>query len=406
MKEKFKNKYIAWGTTAFCVLAAMLLLYFLIAKWRFLLLIFKKILSIFAPFIYGFVIAYLLNPAVNFFDQKIYSQILPNVKKNKPKIIRILALATATIIFISILVASFFLLIPSIIRSIDTLVTNFGTYLNDSKEFVLSFVETDSMKELIDSAYKSIYSSSVKWLNADNLEGVFFAIRDGIVSTFVFLYNIVIGYIISIYILFDKEKFKAQIKKLLFSLLSKEKVEIILENTRYTDRVFADFFSAKLIDSAIVGIICFIFMVLFNWPYPLIVAVIVGVTNIIPYFGPFIGAIPSAALILLVKPVACIPFLIFIFILQQFDGNILGPKILGSKTGLSSFWVLFSILVFNKIFGIIGMIIGVPIFSIVYSFVNNILKRRLKEKKLPQDSKDYERIIGFNKKTGKPIYQK
>ena len=141
-------------------------------------------------------------------------------------------------------------------------------------------------------------------------------------------------------------------------------------------------------------------------PYPLIIAVIVGVTNIIPYFGPFIGAIPSALLVLLVDPGKCIWFLVFIFILQQFDGNILGPKILGSKTGLSSFWVLFSLLIFGGLFGMVGMILGVPLFSILYSFLNGVVKRRLKMKKLPQDSKDYEKLLYISEKTGKPVYEK
>ena len=204
----------------------------------------------------------------------------------------------------------------------------------------------------------------------------------------------------------DKEKFKAQSKKLLYTFFSNDRVNIILENTRYTDKVFGGFFAGKLVDSLIIGILCVIFMILFKMPYPLIIAVIVGITNIIPYFGPFIGAIPSALLVLLVDPSKCIGFLIFIFVLQQFDGNILGPKILGSKTGLSSFWVLFSLLIFGGLFGMVGMILGVPLFSILYSFLNGVIKRRLKSKKLPQDSKDYEKLLYISEKTGKPVYEK
>ena len=406
MKEKFKNKYIAWGTTAFCVLAAMLVLYFLISKWRFLVMILKKIVNILMPFIFGLVIAYLLNPAVNFFDNKIFSKLFPKTNKKNKKTIRILSLATATIIFIGILVASICLLLPGIVRSIDMLINNINVYLNDSKQFVTSFVESESVKQAITAGYNSLSKNVEKWLTAESIENIIVMVRDGIFTTLKFIYNLVIGYIISIYILFDKEKFKAQAKKILYSFLSKEHANLVIENIRYTDRVFADFFSAKIIDSAIVGIICFIFMFVFRMPYPLMVSVIIGVTNVIPYFGPFIGAIPAAALILLVDPVSCIPFLIFIFVLQQFDGSILGPKILGSKTGLSSFWVLFSLLIFGGLFGVIGMIIGVPIFSIVYTSINNLLKKRLEERKLPLDSKDYENVIGFNKKTGKPIYNK
>ena len=183
-------------------------------------------------------------------------------------------------------------------------------------------------------------------------------------------------------------------------------MNIILENTRYTDKVFGGFFAGKLLDSLIIGIICFLCMLAMRMPYSLIVSVIVGVTNIIPYFGPFIGAIPSAFLIFLVSPGKSLLFIIFIFVLQQIDGNIIGPKILGSKTGLSSFWVLFSLLIFGGLFGMVGMILGVPLFSILYSFINGVLKRRLKEKKLPEDSKDYEKLLYIDEKSGKLVYEK
>ena len=229
---------------------------------------------------------------------------------------------------------------------------------------------------------------------------------NSIFGTLKFLYNLIIGYIIAIYILVDKEKFKAQSKKLLYTLFDYDRINIILENTRYTDKVFGGFFAGKLLDSLIIGIICFICMIIMGMPYSLIVSVIVGVTNIIPYFGPFIGAIPSAFLIFLVDPGKCLMFIVFIFVLQQIDGNIIGPNIFGSKTGLSSFWVLFSLLIFGGLFGMVGMLLGVPLFSILYSFINGVLKRRLKEKKLPEDSKDYEKLLYIDEKTGKLIYEK
>ncbi len=275
------------------------------------------------------------------------------------------------------------------IKSIETLAGNINTYLNDSKNFILSISSNNKYHELVESFYSNTSSTVAGWFSADNLEHLFLIVREGVFSTLKIIYNLVIGFVIAIYVLFDKEKFKGQIKKVLYALFKEEKVQSILENTKNTDRVFTDFFNAKLIDSLIVGIICFIGMIIFKMPYATMISVIVGVTNIIPYFGPYIGAIPSALIILLVDPGKCLWFLLFVFVLQLFDGNILGPKILGSKTGLSSFWVLFSLLVFGSLFGVIGMIIGVPIFSIIYSYINNRLKVRLKAKDLPLDSKDY-----------------
>jgi predicted PurR-regulated permease PerM len=287
------------------------------------------------------------------------------------------------------------------VESINNLGGNINIYLNDSKTFILSISDSNKYKELVESFYSNISSTVVGWFSTDNLEHLFLIVREGVFTTLKTIYNLVIGFVISIYILFDKEKFKGQIKKMLYALFDEDKVNRILENTNNADRVFSNFFSAKLLDSLIVGIICFVGMIIFKMPYATMISVIVGVTNIIPYFGPYIGAIPSALIILLVDPSKCLWFLLFIFILQQFDGNVLGPKILGDKTGLSSFWVLFSLLVFGSLFGVVGMIIGVPIFSILYSYINNVLKDRLKEKKMPINSSDYIEVKKVKKRTRK-----
>ena len=400
MKERFENKYIYWGLTIFCVLATLVLLFFLIYRWDLVFDFFKTLLTVFMPFIYGLVIAYILNPIVLFFDNKVYSKLFSK-SKNKKKKIRILSLVTASVIFIGCIVAAFSLLIPNIIKSIEMLASNITIYLRDSKAFILSLFEGERFKSIVSSIYSNMSSTIENWFSADNLEGLFLIVKDGFFETVKVIYNLIIGFIVSIYILNDKEKFKAQCKKLLYALFNEETVNSILENTKATDKIFADFFSAKLIDSLIVGIICFVGMIIFGMPYALMISVIIGATNIIPYFGPFIGAIPSALIILLVDPSKCFWFLLFIFVLQQFDGNILGPKILGNKTGLSSFWVLFSLLVFGKLFGVVGMIIGVPIFSIIYSYVNNQLKRKLSNKDLPINSSDYEDIKKIKKKNGK-----
>lgn len=409
MKDKIQNKYIAWGLTMFSVCAALILLFFAIYRWNYIFSFIKTIFSILMPFIYGFAIAYLMNPVVKFFEDKVYDSLILKIMKKKVhnKVPRILSLVTSTLIFLGLLITCISFLFPEILKSLQMLVTNMNIYLNNTKEmFIHLFGGSEEIREFINENYGRFSDFLTTWLNNGVFNDAMTILSNGIFGTLKIIYNFVIGYVISIYVLFDKEKFKAQVKKLLYTFFDNERVNIIIENTIYTDKIFGNFFNGKLIDSLIIGVICFIFMVIFKMPYALIVSVIVGVTNIIPYFGPFIGAIPCAFLILLVDPGACIVFLIFITILQQIDGNIIGPKILGGRIGLSSFWVLFSLLIFGGLFGFVGMLVGVPIFSIIYSFVNGLIKKKLKEKKLPVNSKDYEKLISINEKTGKPVYMK
>ena len=411
MKEKFENKYIAWGVTLFSVFSALILLFFAIYRWDYIFGFIQTLFTIMMPFIYGVAIAYIMNPIVKFFENKLFNKLLKKIKnkkkKDRKKLLRVLSLCTSTIIFFGLLITSVSFLIPELLKSVEMLILNINTYLTNSKELLIDlFGGSSAIKDFINENYGEFSEFMNKSFNEGIFDNMMETLGNSIFGTLKFLYNLIIGYIIAIYILVDKEKFKAQSKKLLYTLFDYDRINIILENTRYTDKVFGGFFAGKLLDSLIIGIICFICMIIMGMPYSLIVSVIVGVTNIIPYFGPFIGAIPSAFLIFLVDPGKCLMFIIFIFILQQIDGNIIGPKILGSKTGLSSFWVLFSLLIFGGLFGMVGMLLGVPLFSILYSFINGVLKRRLKEKKLPENSKDYEKLLYIDEKTGELIYEK
>ena len=395
MKEKIKNNnYLMWGLTIFCVLCALLVLFFAIYRWYYIRNFIVAILNIFMPFIYGLVIAYLLNLCIVWFEKKVYNKLADKIVKggNKRKFARTMSLFTTTVIFVGFIVLLFSFFIPELISSLQMFVTNVTEYVNNTKEILIHvFGGSDSIREFINDNYSKVSDTFIGWVNDGMLNDLISSLGNGIFKTFKLIYNFIIGYIIAVYILIDKERFKGQIRKLLYSLFDDDKINVILDNVSYTDKIFMGFFSAKLIDSLIIGLICFAGMLLFRMPYALIIAVIVGVTNIIPYFGPFIGAVPSALLILLVAPQKCIPFIIFVFVLQQFDGNILGPKLMGNKTGLSSFWVLFSLLIFGGMFGVIGMIIGVPIFSIIYNFVGRIIKDRLKSKNLSIETEDYEK---------------
>ena len=203
------------------------------------------------------------------------------------------------------------------------------------------------------------------------------------------IWNIILGIIISVYLLMDKEKFFALGKKVVTSLLNEKHTTIVLDLANRTNLTFGRFIGGKIVDSAIIGVLTFIILAIFKMPYVLLISVIIGVTNIIPFFGPFIGAIPSAIIILFVSPIQALWFLVIILVIQQVDGNIIGPKILGDSIGISAFWILFSILVAGKLFGLVGMIIGVPMFALIYSVIKDIIEARLRYKGLPTETEKY-----------------
>lgn len=412
MKQKIdNNKYFYWGLTIFSIVAFAILFFFLLYRWENITGGLIKFLKIFTPFGVGFIIAYLLNPIIKYMESRVFNKLGKKVCKkeeNAYKFSRFASIIVSTLILVLILVGFFSFIIPEILRSIDTMIANIPDYLNNIESWILTaFENKPELEELILDNYDDIYDYIISYINSGNIpsvDSIIGNISNGLVTIFKAIYNIVLGYIVAIYLLLGKEKFLAQAKKLLYTVVKPNKAFIILDNLRYTDKIFGGFLIGKMIDSLIIGIICFAFMLLLNMPYPLLLAVIVGVTNIIPYFGPIIGAVPCALLILLVSPSKCLTFIIFIIILQQFDGNVLGPKILGNKTGLQSFWVLFSIIVFGGLFGFIGMLFGVPLFAIIYSFFNGVCERRLAACELPLATDDYKKINYIDPETNKPVY--
>ena len=215
-------------------------------------------------------------------------------------------------------------------------------------------------------------------------------IANFVISTTSSVLNIIIGIIVSIYILIDKEKFIALSKKVTYALCSKERAKFVLNLANKSNMTFSKFIGGKILDSAIIGILTFIILTIFKMPYVLLISVIIGVTNIIPFFGPFIGGIPSAIIILFASPIQALWFIIIIIVIQQIDGNIIGPKILGDSIGISAFWILFSLLVAAKFMGVVGMIIGVPLFAIIYSIIKEVVEDKLRKKGLPVETEEYK----------------
>lgn len=303
-----------------------------------------------------------------------------------------------------------YMVIPELTSSISKMVEDLPSQINNFDAKIRHFMNNNEFIAKIDDKYilkiqealNSFVQGSI-FTNFENIMDYFTIGMKGVFSVLGVLMNFVIGIIVSIYVLCSKEIFIGQFKKLFYSAFNRRQANAIIETLRYADKVFSGFITGKLIDSMIIGMLCFIGMSILRLPYTVLVSVIVGVTNIIPFFGPYIGAIPSVLLILLINPIQALYFVIFILVLQQIDGNIIGPKILGDSTGLSAFWVMFAILVGGGLFGFLGMIIGVPMCAVIFYILNKITEALLIKKNLPQKSGEYINIKSIDEDSIKYI---
>ena len=297
---------------------------------------------------------------------------------------------------IAVLASFFWLVFPQLYKSILGIIDLIPNSINKVSVWVDDLFKNNPQAIQTFSAY---YEEATKYLEqwldtsfVSNIQSFVSNVSIGVFKVLSFLKNFLIGMIVAVYVLNCKTKFATQAKKLIYSIFNQKLGSAVINEIRFVHQVFGGFIIGKLIDSFIIGIICYVCLALMNMPYSMLISVIIGVTNIIPFFGPFIGAIPSFFLLLLVSPMQSLYFLIFIFILQQFDGNILGPKILGDSTGLSSFWVLFSILFFGGLMGFFGMIIGVPFFAVAYHLISQAINNALEKKNLSTKTEDYKNI--------------
>ena len=394
---KWDKKYLYWGITAFCVVACAILFYMALNYMPGVLSAIGSLFSILSPFIWGLAITYILLPLVKSLQRGVFGALGKAIHKKKPekaqRFARAMSVLLSEIIFLAIIVAIVYLIIPQLVSSITTIVENSSTYIANTTTWIEQLLsDNPEIEKYVLDVFNNVSEDLKNWLTNTVLPGIgniAASVTTGIISVVKAVYNLVIGIIVSIYILGNIEGFSASAKKLMYTVFSVEAAEKLREGLNFTDKTFMGFINGKLLDSAIIGLICYIGCALLNIPYALLVSVIVGVTNVIPFFGPFIGAVPSALLILLVDPLKCLIFVIFIIVLQQLDGNVIGPKILGNSTGLSSFWVMFAILIFGGLFGFVGMAIGVPLFAVIYSIVSECINHLLHNRGLSEDTNDY-----------------
>lgn len=376
MKFKDKRKYISWGITAAVVILIALAGYFVLSHAGSIGSFFKKIIKILMPFVFGFAVAYLLSPLCNKLEGFFKKRCPGRNKFAKPVSIS-LALLFALIIVAAVLV----LVIPSLAKSIIGIAQALPSELENAASWIHNLFEKyPALQTAWDTISERVMNYISSWDESDLLsaaKSIIGSVGTTVAGFFVFLKNVFLGILISVYLLASRKKFSVQAKKLLYGIFKKKWADTILDEVRYADKMFNGFFVGRIIDSAIIGVICFAFTAICRFESAVLVSVIVGVTNIIPFFGPYIGAIPCALLLLLENPIHCLVFLIFIIILQIVDGNLIGPHILGQTTGVSSFWVLFSIMLFGGLWGIIGMLIGVPLFAVIYDIVKKLVYKGL-----------------------------
>lgn len=386
MKLDWNRKYNTIGVYAFIVAASIIVFYLGISQLGVVIKKVNVVINVLQPFIIGFALTYLLGFILRPFENNIIK--ISFFKNISHKGIRIISLIFTYLVTGLLIVLFLQFVLPQLIDSIVGLVNNIPMYLaNLSKitENILGDLDlSKNQLDYVNGYLKNLLDSIITIVT--NLLPVLGNILTSIVSS---LWNIVIGLIVSFYLLFDKERMCAGIKKVIFAIFPKNGAEKIIEITNNSNIIFGKFLSGKILDSTIIGVMVYFILLICKMPYVLLVSVIIGLTNIIPFFGPFIGAIPSFIIILFVSPKKAILFLLIIFIVQQIDGNIIGPKILGSSIGISAFWILFSIIVAGKFLGVLGMVIGVPLFAVIYSLIKELVEGRLKRKGLKTDTKDY-----------------
>ena len=390
MKFEWNKRYFTIAVYAFLTVAAGILFFFLILHFGAVTGVLGKIVGILMPILYGFVIAYLLNPVLRTMEKRFLPFVL-RARLSKTKVRRVLAVILTYLLALAFLSVFAWIVVPQVAASIAGIgsnmklyiqtVTNWFNELTSQQEHALLPPEAnqrllEGLKNLINLLYDTLSNSLPHLINFTT------RVTTGVINVFV-------GIIVSVYMLMKKETFFAQMKKFLFAFFPKQGVEKLIAITHQSHATFSGFITGKIIDSFIIGILCFIGLTILRIPNTMLISVIVGVTNVIPFFGPFIGAIPGALIVFLESPIQALWVIIFIIVLQQFDGNILGPKILGKSTGMSAFWVIVSILLFGGLFGVPGMFIGVPTFAVIYGLVRQLMSYCLKKKGMSDSTHAY-----------------
>ena len=375
MNKLSDHKYIKAMLAGFGAAALSICFFFVIYRFGVLRSAVSGFVAILRPFIIGAVIAYMLSPVCNKLDA-FYGKIL---HRKRGKTVAGLSVFTSMVLFALALYLLMILVLPDVISSITVIVNAAPEKIQALSEKLSEALSSrPALQEYVNEAYDRIYEDAYTWVNENilpNISGIALDFGSGLLNVVLSIKDCIIGIVVAVYILCERKLFARQADMVLRAVFKPVHADAIYKEVKYADRMFYSFFSGKVADSFIIGVLCYIFCLISGMPNSLLLALIIGVTNIIPFFGPFIGAIPSILLIVIDSPYKALIFAVFIVILQQVDGNIIGPKILGSSTGLSSFWILFAIILFGGLFGVPGMIAGVPTFAVIYDILRTLIHK-------------------------------
>ena len=380
MLDPKKSRYLYLMLAGFGAIAMSLILFFFLFRLRGIGDAIRTLGDIMAPFIYGGVMAYLLCPLCNCYES-FFRDLIPRRYHNA---VGPIAVALSLITGLLLVYALIIMIAPQLYHSVLSLWNSLPDKVNQFTQWATAtFGEDEALLQYFDTSYNAIYSELSDWVKNTLVPGVssiVSGVGSSVIKIMTFLYNLLIGLIVAVYLLSSRKKFARQGVLIIRSVFPRDWADRILEEIGFIDQMFGGFIDGKILDSAIIGVLCYIGCLIFKFPNPLLISAIVGITNIIPFFGPFIGAIPSAFLILIESPIKAVWFGLFILALQQLDGNVIGPKILGDRTGLSSFWVLFTIILCSGLWGVAGMVIAVPLFAVIYDTVKRLVRRGLIQK--------------------------
>lgn len=380
MKDPKKQRYFYAMMAGFGAISLSVLFFFFLYRLQGIGNVISQLSTILAPFIYGGIIAYLLRPMCNSLEA-FFQLRLP---KKMRRFANAFAVVFSLLVGILVVYALITMVVPQLVESIVTLWNALPTKMEQLVNWATeTFGKDERVVQFVEKNYRSYFTDIDKWVQANVIPQVSSLVTNvgtSVWQVLKFVYNILIGLIVAVYVLHGRKRFGKQARLIVRSMFPDRWANRILEEVEFIDRMFGGFIDGKIIDSAIVGVLCYIGCTVLKIPSALLVSVIVGVTNVIPFFGPVIGAVPATLLILIDSPIKALWFLIWVIVLQQLDGNVIGPKILGNRTGLSGFWVMFSIILFGGLWGIVGMIICVPLFAVIYDTVRRLVRRGLRRR--------------------------
>ena len=380
MKDPYKRRYFYLMLSIFGAVSLSIVVFFAVYRFEGIGDGLHKLADILAPFIYGGVVAYLLRPMCNHYEQ-FFSGLLPGKWKRLSNTLAVgLSLLTGILIVYTLII----MIAPQLYRSIFSLWNSLPQKVSQFLEWArATFGEDEELVLLFNRVYNAVYSEVETWSQntlMPYISNIVSGLGSSVYKVFLFVYNLLIGLIVACYLLAGRKKLARQSVLMIRSLFKPHWAELLLGEVAFVDRMFGGFIDGKLLDSAIIGILCYLGCLVFRFPNALLVSAIVGITNVIPFFGPFIGAVPATLLIMIENPMKGLWFILFALGLQQLDGNVIGPKILGDRTGLSSFWVLFAIVLCGGLWGLVGMVICVPMFAVIYDIIKKLVRRGLQRK--------------------------